>query len=282
MTYHLCYNNIKNEGVSMINVHNVTFSYNGQDEAIKNVSFSIKKGSFISIVGHNGSGKSTLAKLLVGLLKPSAGTIEIDGLTLNEDNLVDIRKKVGIVFQNPDNQFVGVTVRHDIAFGLENQQVSADEMEQKVEYYADLVGMKALLKKEPHQLSGGQKQRVAIASALAMEQDVIIFDEATSMLDPKGVKEIMTIIHKIHQTYHKTIIMITHDLRLAAYADHMLVMKDGSLIKEGQPKDIYQDDSVLSSTQLLLPFELELLKHATQLNMDSSIVEALWAYNLKK
>jgi len=266
----------------MINVHNVTFSYNGQDEAIKNVSFSIKKGSFISIVGHNGSGKSTLAKLLVGLLKPSTGTIEIDGHTLNEDNLVDIRKKVGIVFQNPDNQFVGVTVRHDIAFGLENQQVSADEMEQKVEYYADLVGMKALLKKEPHQLSGGQKQRVAIASALAMEQDVIIFDEATSMLDPKGVKEIMTIIHKIHQTYHKTIIMITHDLRLAAYADHMLVMKDGTLIKEGQPKDIYQDDSVLSSTQLLLPFELELLKHATQLNMDSSIVEALWAYNLKK
>ena len=266
----------------MIHVRNMTFSYNGQDEAIKNVSFSIKKGSFVSIVGHNGSGKSTLAKLLVGLLKPTSGSIVIDDIPLNDEHLIDIRKKVGIVFQNPDNQFVGVTVRHDIAFGLENQQIEAKEMEEKVLYYADLVGMRDFLKKEPHQLSGGQKQRVAIASALAMEQDIIIFYEATSMLDPKGVKDMMEIISKIHSQYDKTILMITHDLRLAAYADHMLVMKDGMLIKEGHPEVIYQDETLLASTQLLLPFELEVYEKAKKRKFKNDIVEALWAFNLKK
>ena len=265
----------------MINVQNITFSYNGQDEAIKNVSFSIKKGSFVSIVGHNGSGKSTLAKLLVGLLKPTSGSILIDGISINDEQLNEIRKKVGIVFQNPDNQFVGVTVRHDIAFGLENQRIEAEDMEKKVLYYAELVGMQDFLKKEPHQLSGGQKQRVAIASALAMEQDIIIFDEATSMLDPKGVKDMMSIIRKIHAHYHKTILMITHDLRLASYADHMLVMKDGILMKEGNPEVIFQDVALLASTQLLLPFELDIYEKSKKLKFKNDIVEALWEFNLK-
>ena len=265
----------------MINVQNITFSYNGQDEAIKNVSFSIKKGSFVSIVGHNGSGKSTLAKLLVGLLKPTSGSILIDGISINDEQLNEIRKKVGIVFQNPDNQFVGVTVRHDIAFGLENQRIKAEDMEKKVLYYAELVGMQDFLKKEPHQLSGGQKQRVAIASALAMEQDIIIFDEATSMLDPKGVKDMMGIIRKIHAHYHKTILMITHDLRLASYADHMLVMKDGMLMKEGNPEVIFQDEALLASTQLLLPFELDIYEKSKKLKFKNDIVEALWEFNLK-
>ena len=265
----------------MINVQNITFSYNGQDEAIKNVSFSIKKGSFVSIVGHNGSGKSTLAKLLVGLLKPTSGSIVINGISINDEQLNEIRKKVGIVFQNPDNQFVGVTVRHDIAFGLENQRIEAEDMEKKVLYYAELVGMQDFLKKEPHQLSGGQKQRVAIASALAMEQDIIIFDEATSMLDPKGVKDMMGIIRKIHTHYHKTILMITHDLRLASYADHMLVMKDGMLLKEGNPEVIFQDEALLASTQLLLPFELDIYEKSKKLKFKNDIVEALWEFNLK-
>ena len=265
----------------MINVQNITFSYNGQDEAIKNVSFSIKKGSFVSIVGHNGSGKSTLAKLLVGLLKPTSGSILIDGISINDEQLNEIRKKVGIVFQNPDNQFVGVTVRHDIAFGLENQRIEAEDMEKKVLYYAELVGMQDFLKKEPHQLSGGQKQRVAIASALAMEQDIIIFDEATSMLDPKGVKDMIGIIRKIHAHYHKTILMITHDLRLASYADHMLVMKDGMLMKEGNPEVIFQDEALLASTQLLLPFELDIYEKSKKLKFKNDIVEALWEFNLK-
>jgi energy-coupling factor transport system ATP-binding protein len=266
----------------MINVQNITFSYNGQDEAIKNVSFSIKKGSFVSIVGHNGSGKSTLAKLLVGLLKPTSGSIVIDGISINDEQLNEIRKKVGIVFQNPDNQFVGVTVRHDIAFGLENQRIEAEDMEKKVLYYAELVGMQDFLKKEPHQLSGGQKQRVAIASALAMEQDIIIFDEATSMLDPKGVKDMIGIIRKIHAHYHKTILMITHDLRLASYADHMLVMKDGMLMKEGNPEVIFQNEALLASTQLLLPFELDIYEKSKKLKFKNDIIEALWEFNLKR
>lgn len=265
----------------MIQVKNMSFSYNGQDEAIKNVSFSIEKGHFVSIVGHNGSGKSTLAKLLVGLLKPSSGSLSIDDLDYQDHNMVDIRKKVGIVFQNPDNQFVGVTVRHDIAFGLENQQLDPAIMEEKVHYYASLVGMETFLEKEPHQLSGGQKQRVAIASALAMEQEIIIFDEATSMLDPKGVKDMMETIMNIHKQFKKTIIMITHDLRQAGYADDMLIMKDGTLIAKGTPSTLFQDVTLLRSTQLLLPFELELYEKAKELKMNEKVIHALWAYNSK-
>ena len=265
----------------MIQVKNMSFSYNGQDEAIKNVSFSIEKGHFVSIVGHNGSGKSTLAKLLVGLLKPSSGSLTIDDLDYQDHNMIDIRKKVGIVFQNPDNQFVGVTVRHDIAFGLENQQLEPVIMEEKVHYYASLVGMENFLEKEPHQLSGGQKQRVAIASALAMEQEIIIFDEATSMLDPKGVKDMMETIMNIHKRFKKTIIMITHDLRQAGYADAMLIMKDGTLIAKGTPSTLFQDVKLLRSTQLLLPFELELYEKAKELKMNEKVIHALWAFNSK-
>lgn len=265
----------------MIQVKNMTFSYNGQDEAIKNVSFSIEKGHFVSIVGHNGSGKSTLAKLLVGLLKPISGSLSIDDLDYQDHNMVDIRKKVGIVFQNPDNQFVGVTVRHDIAFGLENQQLEPSIMEEKVHYYASLVGMENFLEKEPHQLSGGQKQRVAIASALAMEQEIIIFDEATSMLDPKGVKDMMETIINIHKQFKKTIIMITHDLRQAGYTDDMIIMKDGTLIAQGTPSTLFQDVKLLRSTQLLLPFELELYEKAKELKMNEKVIHALWAYNSK-
>ena len=265
----------------MIQVKNMSFSYNGQDEAIKNVSFSIEKGHFVSIVGHNGSGKSTLAKLLVGLLKPSSGSLTIDDLDYQDHNMIDIRKKVGIVFQNPDNQFVGVTVRHDIVFGLENQQLEPEIMEEKVHYYASLVGMENFLEKEPHHLSGGQKQRVAIASALAMEQEIIIFDEATSMLDPKGVKEMMETIMNIHKQFKKTIIMITHDLRQAGYADDMLIMKDGTLIAKGTPSTLFQDVKLLRSTQLLLPFELALYEEAKELNMNEKVIHALWAYNSK-
>ena len=177
-----------------------------KDEALKQINLHIKEGSWVSILGHNGSGKSTLSKLLVGLLIPTQGTIEINGLRLNQENIQEIRKKIGIVFQNPDNQFVGVTVKHDIAFGLENQCISPKEMEEKIDYYARLVGMEEFLSKEPHQLSGGQKQRVAIAGALAMEQDILILDEATSMLDPEGTKEIIDLIKHLNKDLNKTII----------------------------------------------------------------------------
>lgn len=267
----------------MIQVKNLTFSYNGQDEALKNVNLTIKKGSFTAIIGHNGSGKSTLAKCLVGLLRPSEGDIAIDEVSLTESNIQSIRKKIGIVFQNPDNQFVGVTVRHDIAFGLENQRIASREMESRVLMYAKKVGMENFLNKEPHQLSGGQKQRVAIASALAMEQDIIILDEATSMLDPEGVKNIMDIVEALNKEDKKTIIMITHDLRLAKHADQIIVMKNGETIAEGKPEDIYNNSELLSSTQLLLPFELELYQLAqNNQGISKAIKEALWAYNFKK
>ena len=267
----------------MIQVNNLTFSYNGQDEALKNVTLNIKKGSFTAIIGHNGSGKSTLAKCLVGLLQPLTGSINIDDIELNIENLQSIRKKIGIVFQNPDNQFVGVTVRHDIAFGLENLCLPSREMESRVFKYAQRVGMEQFLNKEPHQLSGGQKQRVAIASALAMEQEVIILDEATSMLDPEGVNNIMDIVKTLNKEDKKTIIMITHDLRLARHADHIIVMKNGKTIGEGVPTEIYEDAELLASSQLMLPFELAVYKLAkSNPKITDDVKEALWAFNFKK
>lgn len=267
----------------MIQVKNLTFSYNGQDEALKNVSLDIKKCSFTAIIGHNGSGKSTLAKCLVGLLQPTDGQIIIDQLELTNANIHAIRKKIGIVFQNPDNQFVGVTVRHDIAFGLENLGMKARDMESRVFTYAKRVGMEAFLNKEPHQLSGGQKQRVAIASSLAMEQEVIILDEATSMLDPEGVKSIMEIVNTLHADEKKTIVMITHDLRLAYHADHLIVMKNGYVIADGHPKEIYDNTELLASSQLLLPYELDVYKKVKDNNkISKEIKEAIWAFNFTK
>lgn len=267
----------------MIQVKNLTFSYNGQEEAIKDVSFSIKKGTFNVILGHNGSGKSTLAKILVGLVAPKQGEVLINDMKLVEENVYELRKKIGIVFQNPDNQFVGVTVRHDIAFGLENLRLSTLDMEERVIACAKRVGMEAFLKKEPHQLSGGQKQRVAIASAIAMSQEILILDEATSMLDPQGVKDIMALIKDLNKKDNKTIIMITHDLRLAKDADYIIALKDGQILTEGQPKDVLMKVDLLAQTQLLLPLELslyhEISNHQT---IDDKIKEALWAFNFKK
>jgi energy-coupling factor transport system ATP-binding protein len=266
----------------MIKVKDVSFSYNGHDEALRDVTFNIKKGSWVSILGHNGSGKSTLSKLLVGLLTPSKGTIEIDDLLLNDENLLDIRKKIGIVFQNPDNQFVGVTVKHDIAFGLENQRIPHSEMVEKINYYANLVGMQDFLSKEPHQLSGGQKQRVAIAGALAMEQDILILDESTSMLDPEGTHDIVNLIKKLNKDYHKTIITITHDLSFATQSDELIVLKSGELILKGTPKEVFQEEEILKSSHLELPFELGVYNEALKdEKISKRIVDALWAFNSK-
>ena len=266
----------------MIKVSDLSFSYNQDDEALKKISLTIEKGTWVSILGHNGSGKSTLSKCLVGLLAPTSGEIHIDGLLLNEENLANIRKKIGIVFQNPDNQFVGVTVKHDIAFGLENKMIPHDEMMRKVLYYAKLVGMEDFLAKEPHQLSGGQKQRVAIAGALAMEQDILILDEATSMLDPEGTEEIINLIKYLNKELHKTIITITHDLSFAGMSDYLIVLKDGEIITEGKPKDVFMREDLLKSSHLDLPFGLSLYN---ELSKDSTIkkevLEALWAFNSK-
>jgi energy-coupling factor transport system ATP-binding protein len=266
----------------MIEVKNLSFSYNGQDEALSDINLAVSKGTWVSILGHNGSGKSTLAKLIVGLLVADRGEIFIDGMLLDDENLAKIRKKIGIVFQNPDNQFVGVTVRHDIAFGLENQCMPHADMVLKVEHYAKLVEMQAYLNKEPHQLSGGQKQRVAIAGALAMEQDILILDEATSMLDPEGTREIIALIRMLNQQYGKTIITITHDLSFASLSDQLMVLKDGKLILSGTPKDVFKEEDLLRSSNLELPFEIKLHNAVSRdETMDNRITEALWAYNLK-
>lgn len=266
----------------MIKVKNLNFSYNGKSEALKDLSLHIKKGKWISILGHNGSGKSTLAKLIIGLLEPSSGEIYIEDELLTVDNVSDIRKKVGIVFQNPDNQFVGVTVKYDIAFGLENQQIPQKEMQAKVLEYAKFVGMEDFLDKEPHNLSGGQKQRVAIAGALAMNQEIIILDEATSMLDPKGTKGIVELIKTVNKEKNITVITITHDLALASMSDYLFVLKEGQLSIEGEPQDVFNHEDKLIESHLEIPFALKVYKEFAK-NNDSkdSLVGALWEYNLK-
>ena len=271
--------------INLIKVEHLNFTYDETKETIKDLSFEIPKGSWVSILGHNGSGKSTLAKLLVGLLKAESGNIYIDDILLTESTVHDVRKKIGIVFQNPDNQFVGVTVRHDIAFGLENLQIPQPEMALRVEKYAKLVGMQDYLKKEPFQLSGGQKQRVAIAGALAMHKDYIIFDEATSMLDPEGVKEVTSLITKLNTEQQQTIITITHDLDFALKSDYALILKDGVLIAEGKPSKLFLDKALLEQSKLTIPLGLQtyidVLNDET-LKSNKQLVEELWTYNLKK
>ncbi len=270
--------------MAKIEIEKLHFSYDQKNEAIKDVNLVVEEGKWIAVVGHNGSGKSTLAKLLVGLLEADSGTIKVDGLLLNEKNLNEIRKKIGIVFQNPDNQFVGVTVKHDIAFGLENQQIPRELMVELVDKYATLVGMKENIDKEPHQLSGGQKQRVAIAGALAMNQEVMIFDEATSMLDPVGKKDIIEFIISLNKKYNKTLLTITHDLEFARKADIIVVMNEGSIVLSGHPDEIFKHTKLLKDIDLDIPFGLKIHESASedpQLKNNEKLVEALWAYSLK-
>ncbi|MDR2822317.1 MAG: energy-coupling factor transporter ATPase [Acholeplasmatales bacterium] len=238
----------------MIELKNVSFSYTQGKKTIDDVNLVISDSSWVSIIGHNGSGKSTLAKLLVGLLIPNNGEIKVNDIIVSETNLVQLRKCIGIVFQNPDNQFVGVTVKNDIAFGLENLNTPYEEMLDKIDIYSKLVSMNEYLDMEPHNLSGGQKQRVALASALAMEQSIVIFDEATSMLDPKGSNEIIDLIRVLNKEKKITVITITHDLEFAKNSDYIYVLKKGKIILEGIPEDVYSKKNELLSSNLILPY----------------------------
>ena len=240
-----------------IEVEHLTFSYDGEQDVLKDVSFQIEQGSYTTIVGHNGSGKSTIAKLLIGLMEAKAGKIRVDGTELNEKTVYDIREKIGIVFQNPDNQFIGATVADDIAFGLENHQVAQEKMQQIIEDYARRVNMSKYLNSEPTKLSGGQKQRVAIASVLAIAPEILIFDESTSMLDPQGKAEINALIQKIHKESHLTIVSITHDIEEMAHSDHVIVMNDGRVVMDGTPQMILKRENELVNMQLDIPFALK-------------------------
>ena len=270
----------------MIEIKNISYAYS-QDEslAINNISLTIEEGTWVSILGHNGSGKSTLAKLLVGLIAPNSGEIIVDDIILNEKSIGEIRKKIGIVFQNPDNQFVGVTVRHDIAFGLENRRVEPSEMQKRIVECASRVGLDGYLDREPYKLSGGEKQRVAIAGILALDSKYIIFDEATSMLDPNGVSDVVNLIKELREKTNKTIITITHDLELAKKSDQVFVFKNGQITAEGTPDKIFKMHDILTDSNLLVPFELQLYQNAQldeKLKKDEKLIEALWQLSLMK
>ena len=261
----------------------VSFKYYSSEEYIfEHLSFIIENNGMLAILGHNGSGKSTIAKLIVGLLTPTSGKILIDDEEVNDDTIDRIRQKMGIIFQNPDNQFVGVTVKDDIAFGLENHQIPRKEMIEQIDKYAKLVDMQEYLEYNPENLSGGQKQRVAIAGALAMETELIIFDESTSMLDPKGTKEINQMIYKLKNELNKTIITITH-LEEAVIADRVIVLNNGKIVLDGNPKNVLKEKSVLEASGLKLLDCLDLideLKNKTYNNKEK-IEEALWELTFK-
>lgn len=238
-----------------LEVKNLTYSYDKEKDVVDDVSLSIKRGSYVSVIGHNGSGKSTFAKLIAGLLEPQSGNILIFGQTLNEENLAAIRFDLGIVFQNPDNQFIGSTVRDDIAFGLENRQVDPAEMDAIIDHFASEVGMASFLDKEPTNLSGGQKQRVAIAGVLALNPKMVILDEATAMLDPKGKREIGDIVKRMKKDNPDlTVISITHDIEETLASDEIVVFSEGKIILQGPPSDVYEHADVLHAIALDLPF----------------------------
>ena len=246
---------------SIVSLKGVSFQYDIQERyALKNVSFDIYEGEWLAIVGHNGSGKSTMAKLLNGLQFPQEGEIIIDNLKLTEETIWDIRRSIGMVFQNPDNQFVGTTVQDDVAFGLENNGVPREEMVQRVEDSLKKVKMDQFLYQEPHHLSGGQKQRVAIAGVLALRPSIIILDEATSMLDPRGREEVLETVRLLKQEKSLTVISITHDLEEAAKADRIVVMNQGEVFREGTPEEIFAMDEQLIQLGLDIPFSVKMSK----------------------
>lgn len=269
--------------MAYIEIDQLTFGYTKHHFAVNELSLSIHKGEFVCILGHNGSGKSTLAKLLIGLLRPRGGTITIDGEVLSEETVDDIRKKIGIVFQNPDNQFVGVTVKDDIAFGMENHLIPRDEMLQRIDTYTKIVSMDKFLNHNPEQLSGGEKQRVAIAGILAMDPEVIIFDEATSMLDPKGVGEVNQVIADLKGK--KTIIAITHNLEESLQADRVIVMNEGKIILNGTPREIFENKKVLKSAHLDILEGMKVLQYIEQYQAfkdKEKLEDAIWEFTFKK
>lgn len=240
----------------IITLKNISYQYHDTDDrpALKNVSLSIEEGEWIAIIGHNGSGKSTLAKTINGLVAPSQGEVTVGGLILSEENIWNIREMVGMVFQNPDNQFVGSTVQDDVAFGLENQGVPRADMIERVKSAITRVKMQDFMEKEPARLSGGQKQRVAIAGVVALRPQIIILDEATSMLDPQGRQEVLATVKEIKEKANLTVISITHDIDEAANANRILVMKNGELVQEGTPEEIFSYGDQLIEMGLDLPF----------------------------
>lgn len=250
-----------------IEIKNLNFSYDQTQDVVKDVSFVVKKGSYTTLIGHNGSGKSTIAKLIIGLLEKEKGSILIDGEELSLVTIEGIRRKIGIVFQNPDNQFIGATVRDDIAFGLENHQVVPSEMDEIIENYAKEVGMSEYLDHEPTRLSGGQKQRVAIAGILSMKPEILILDEATSMLDPEGKEDINNLVKQLHKENNMTILSITHDVEEVLKSDHVIVMYEGRIVKDGTPSEVMKNEEELVRLKLAAPYSVRLANELKKLGI---------------
>lgn len=275
----------------VIEFRNVSFRYTEEQPwVLKNCSFAIYENEWAAIIGHNGSGKSTIAKLMNGLLFPQEGEILIDGTVVTEETIWDIRREVGMVFQNPDNQFVGTTVQDDVAFGMENRGFPREEMVRRIGETLAAVGMEKYLLTEPHRLSGGQKQRVAIASVLAISPQVLILDEATAMLDPKGRKEIMRTVADVQRTQELSLITITHDLEEVVQAERVIVMNEGELWKEGTPREVFQEKAALRRIGLDVPFVTllgeELNQRGLSINNEplnhEELLNDLWTLHLKK
>ena len=270
---------------SVIDVKNLSFRYKESQEYydVKDITFHVKRGEWLSIVGHNGSGKSTTVRLIDGLLEAESGEIVIDGQRLTEENVWNIRRQIGMVFQNPDNQFVGATVEDDVAFGLENQGLSRQKMKKRVEEALALVGMLDFKKREPARLSGGQKQRVAIAGVVALRPAILILDEATSMLDPEGRRELIETVKGIRKDYDMTVISITHDLEEVAMSDRVLVLKKGEIESTSSPRELFSRND-LDQIGLDDPFSNQ-LKHSLSQNgydlpenylTESELEDKLW------
>lgn len=278
----------------IISLQEVIFTYTEEDTslrpAIQNVSYTINEGEWVAIVGHNGSGKSTLARLMNGLLFPQMGTVRIFGEPLNEQNLWDTRSKMGMVFQNPDNQFVGATVQDDVAFALENNGIPFEEMVERVQASLVKVKMNDFMNSEPHHLSGGQKQRVAIAGAIALQPKILLLDEATSMLDPQGREEVLQTVRQLRTETDLTVVSITHDLEEALLADRVIVMNRGEKYAEGTPKEIFERGQELIDLGLDLPFAMNMSRllraQGVQIVADhmseEELVNDLWTSHFNK
>jgi len=274
----------------IIEFKNVSFRYGDElPWVLKDCSFEIYENEWIAIIGHNGSGKSTIAKLMNGLLFPQKGEIIINGIHINQETIWDIRKDVGMVFQNPDNQFVGTTVQDDVAFGMENRGFSRDEMLEKIQQTLKAVGMEDYLLTEPHRLSGGQKQRVAIASVLAISPKVLILDEATAMLDPKGRSEIMKTVSSVQARQELSLITITHDLSEVVQAERVIVMNEGEVWDESTPRGVFSKKDELRKIGLDVPFVATLADELKQVGVmltteplnHEELLEDLWTLHLK-
>ena len=255
---------------NIISAQKVEFHYNNEydeneapkpiKQVLKGVSLDIPRGGFTAVLGHNGSGKSTIAKHMNAILLPCGGKVWVDGIdTCDEEMLFDIRSRVGMVFQNPDNQIVATIVEEDVAFALENMGISPDEMRERVDDALRSVGMYEYREHSPHQLSGGQKQRVAIAGIIAMRPECIVLDEPTAMLDPKGRKEVLKTIRRLNNKFGITIILITHYMEEAALADRIVVMDNGEIIMDGVPRDVFSNVELMKKVGLDVPQVTELM-----------------------